>query len=295
MTAVSDALAKIASALDKYPGYRAFITQPGIAEILIQAAENGWTPDVLAAHIQDTPYWKNTTDAQRHWDLLKATDPATAQQTWSNGWNHLMQLRRKLGVQLTDPEFQVIATQAINGGWTDDISTTAMLGVNNGGPLPAGGDLGAAITQIKGLASDYGVNVSDLNIMDKARKLLTGGLDPQGLADGMRGIAISQYGNNTSLVDALNRGDTVKQYADPYIQLAVNELGVNPATVDFSKPKWNAFLTAVDPKTGEGMNLQQWTAKIRTDPTYGYNKTSGAADQAAQLTDALAKEFGAVG
>lgn len=278
---------------DMYPNLMAFVSMPGVLEMLKQAADEGWPPEKVQSHMQQTPYWKGTTDSQRQWDLLRATDPATAKQKWDVQWNHVADMRYKLGANITDDQFTWIATVAINNGWSDDTINRTILGVMQGGKLPAGGDLGAAITQIKGLAQDYGVHMGDAALLNHASGLLTGAHDAAGLADYFRGWAQKRFGNNTELVSALDRGMTVKQYADPYLQMAANELGLNPASIDLTKAKWSRFLDETDPKTGTPMSLLQWQSTIRQDKRYNYNATAGAADQASQLVSALAKEFGA--
>lgn len=280
---------------DMYPDLMAFVSMPGVLEVLKRAADEGWPAEKLQSHLRETPYWKGTTDAARQWDLLRATDPATAKQKWDVQWNHVANMRYKLGANITDQQFTWIATVAINNGWSDDTITSSILGAAAGGKLPAGGDLGAAITQIKGLANDYGVRMGDAALLNHASGLLTGAHDAAGLADYFRGWAQKRFGNNAELVSALDRGMTVKQYADPYIQMATQELGLNPATIDLTKAKWARFLDETDPKSGAPMSLLQWQQTLRTDQRYGYNKTAGAADQAAQLTEALAREFGVTG
>lgn len=278
-----------------YPPLMAFVSKPGVLQVLQQAADAGWTQAEVQSHLEQTDYWKNTTDAARQWDMLRATDPATAQQKWDTQWQHVADLRYKLGVPIDDNTFTWIATCAIQNGWTDQTITRSMLGKAGGGKLPAGGDLGAALTQVHGLAADYGVHMGDAAALNHATGLLTGAHDAAGLADYFRGWAQKRWGDNKDLVAALDRGMTVKQYADPYMQMAAQELGLNPATIDLTKAKWSRMLDETDPKTGAPMSLLQWQSTIRQDPRYGYNQTAGAADQAAQLTAALAKEFGATG
>jgi hypothetical protein len=112
----------------------------------------------------------------------------------------------------------------------------------------------------------------------------------------VKGYAIEQAKSLfPGLTAALDAGQTVDQYADPYKQIATQELNVNPADIQWTDPKWMKALNQVDPKTGArtSMSLDQWLSTLRTDPTYGYDQTNKAGQQAAQLATQLSQRFGA--
>ena len=107
--------------------------------------------------------------------------------------------------------------------------------------------------------------------------------------------AKSLYGANPDLARALDNGETVTGYMQPYADYAANLLEINPGDIDWLDPKWNKALTgAVDPKTGQttGMSLSQWAQTLRTDPTYDYDSTDGAMAVAHDLTNKIAQAFG---
>jgi hypothetical protein len=84
---------------------------------------------------------------------------------------------------------------------------------------------------------------------------------------------------------------------NPYKQIAAQTLEVPPESVNFMEPKWRSALDQVDPKTGQRtvMTLTDWTAKIKTDSSYGYDKTQQGINEAAKLTNDLLGKFGMVG
>jgi hypothetical protein len=99
------------------------------------------------------------------------------------------------------------------------------------------------------------------------------------------------------LTSALDQGVTVRQYAEPYLQIAQQELGTNINAISLTDPKWNAAVNQIDPKTGQrvSMNLSDWTSKIRSDSQYGYDTTEQARTRAAQLSTQLTNMMGAIG
>jgi hypothetical protein len=159
---------------------------------------------------------------------------------------------------------------------------------------PSGGEVTQNVTKVMGLADDYGVPLS----MEQAGKWgyqLTGGIVDE---TALRGYMVEQAKSLfPGLSDALERGITVRQYADPYLQIAQRELGTDPNTVALTDSKWNAALNQIDPKTGArvSMSLHDWTSHIRSNAEYGYDKTDQARSRSAQFATQLEQMMGALG
>lgn len=102
--------------------------------------------------------------------------------------------------------------------------------------------------------------------------------------------ALALYPAQSSLI---NQGLTIRQIADPYLTVAQNVLGLDPASVDITDPKWGKVLQG-NPD-GTPVNLFDWQAHLRTDPTYGWNKTQNARDTASSLAQGLASSLGLTG
>lgn len=60
----------------------AFLTQPELAPLLIQAAAENWEASKLQAAIENTGYWKNTTSRQRQWAMLSDAERAQLRAQW---------------------------------------------------------------------------------------------------------------------------------------------------------------------------------------------------------------------
>jgi hypothetical protein len=141
------------------------------------------------------------------------------------------------------------------------------------------------------MAAKYAVPLSD-QIVDKwSQDLATGMVDMNVYESYLREQAKSLF---PGLANAIDRGITVDQYVQPYAQIAVQELGVNPAEIDWRDPKWNTAIHRIDPKTGvpTAMSLSDWTKELRTNSVYGFDQTQRAQEQAAALGQALLQRMG---
>ncbi len=188
---------------------------------------------------------------------------------------------------LSSQGFQFLS-KASMAGWDAARIRYELLAIGGGN----GGDVAAQGLNVKNLANQYGVPLSDQAAMDWATKLAQGAITE----DSVKGYLVEQAKSLfPALAGALDRGITVAQYADPYIQIAQQELGINPASVSFTDPKWMQALNQVDPKTGQrvSMSLDDWLKTIRTDSRYGYDTSSQGRQSATQLATALQQRFGA--
>lgn len=278
-----------------YPEVAGFLEIPGIAEVLLNAAREEWPPGKLEAALHATDYWKRTTESQRRWDMVRITDPATAQRQFMLTAQHVQQMRQRLGVDISEETFTQIASDATRGTWSDDTLRIALVGAWQAGGYRtvAGGDLGATISDVRKLASEYGVTLSDGTVFENARRLAEGSMDELGMQDYVRQQAVSRYNRNEALVQALGRGVTTKQFADPYLQVAAKELNMNPENMSLMDSKWSRFLEDGPTPGQQGMTLDQWRRVVRSDQAYGWDKTQNAKDEAAALTTQLARKFGA--
>lgn len=113
--------------------------------------------------------------------------------------------------------------------------------------------------------------------------------------------AISQFtefAKNTAsqmypgLAASITQGITPQNYAAQYTQLISSALGVNPASIDYTSPKWNWVLNTPDAKTGvkTPMTLDQVQQKIvHTDQ---WQNSNNAQQMSNDVAVSLNKQFG---
>lgn len=98
-----------------------------------------------------------------------------------------------------------------------------------------------------------------------------------------------------TLAKFIDDGGDIVQYVEPYRQTAAQYLEIPVDSIDFMEPKWRKLIDTVAPD-GQRRALALWESinLIRTDPVYGYDRTTGARTEAAQLATAISKQFGRV-
>lgn len=282
----------------QYPQLMPLLQKPGVFEAVANAVQNNWPQARLQAALEATPYFQQTPDTQRQVDVLAATDPATYQQRATQTGDTITRIRNELG--LPDPGLPFLASAMFNN-WDDTQIRMHLVAQSTLQPQQAG-TIGDEMSKLKAIANDYGLPVSDQTVFQYASKIAGGLMTREDFQAYAQNQAKSLY---PTLASAIDRGITVRQFADPYLQIAQQELGINPATVDLTDPKWNQMLDSQvgetanmvkgAPSTRGPMTLADWTKTIRSDPTYGYDKTPGAQTQAARFATSLLQEFGNLG
>jgi hypothetical protein len=269
-------------------GYLAsYLDDPEIGPILKQAASEQWDQARLAGAISKTQWWQHTGDSQRQWDAQEKTDPQTTRDKIAGQVSNLSAEASGLGVSLDDATLQKIARDSLREGW-NDAQVRAAIGseaLKNPALISQ-----TTLTKYKQMASDYGVNWSNDGLSYWVKQGIQNGND-NGFLDQVRAYSKQLY---PTIAADIDKGITVSQYFDPYKQLAAQTLELNANDIDLSDPKWQRSIMALDPKTNERrpMTMYEWQQTLKTDPTYGWDKTKGGHDAATQMATGLAQIFG---
>lgn len=261
-----------------------------VARKVALAVKQGWTPDRLSAEIKDTPWWRKRTEAQRKWDIISAENPKEARRLVDLKTQQIKQMASTMGVTLSDNQAFKMAGHAASRGSTDPEMQSMLAGMWS---LDAEGEdvgqAGTTVDQLRDLAHDYGVVLDPGTLQKQVQQVLSGDQTSQGLVDLYREQAKTLYAPISDWLEK-NPSMTVKDYLTPYMQAAARELGTPPDQMDLTDPKWTKVIYGADGTTP--MNLDQWTKTIRSDASYGWDKTMGAKSQALQLAAELRNAFG---
>jgi len=304
-------LAAIQVLMQRYPQlWNQFKNQPDVLAVLGQSAAEGWPPDRFQNALENTNYFKSRTEAQRDWDSLAATDPAEAQKRMQAAVQMIQNIAARLGLsdrsgdhatQTSDflHDVYTLSSQAMTEQQAEDYLTAKYWKTNIN---QATGEIAANLGTIRGMQADYALPHAPQTAYNMAIQMANGHITQDTVKGNLAQQAASLYGGEVA--NAIKQGKTVREWADPYISLAAQNLELGADQIDLSQPKWQAFLQQpVNPaKPGQStqpgtrpMTLAEWQAKIRTDPAYGFSKTSNAKQTAAQLASSLQTKFGASG
>ena len=154
---------------------------------------------------------------------------------------------------------------------------------------------GAGITteqSLRSTAQDMGVYVGDDYITSAANAVN----DPSSNAtletyqQHLRDMAKSQYSGFAGLID---KGMTMKQIADPYVQQMASTLEINPNLIDFSKDGMiqKALGAQIGPDgVSQPVPMWQFQQNLRQDPRWQY--TNNARDTVTGIAHGILKDFG---
>lgn len=287
--------AKPQASIGAYGWLRALAaSDPELSKLMKEYANQDLTVPAVATRlegeIRDTGWYKKHSEGQRQLQILKATDPAAYREKVNNAKDAMSRAAYKLGVTLSPQELTQVSYQAITGGWSQDQINSFMFKV---GDVKTNGALTTTEAGLQQTAAQYLVPVSDKTLRQWSENVLTGKITPEDFTNYAREQAKSMF---PGLSDAIDRGVTVETYVDPYRQAAAKALEIPPESVDFMDPKWGKALNQIDPKTGQrvSMSLTDWQKTIRTDPSYGWDRTQNARQASADLTSQLTRMFGGV-
>lgn len=266
---------------------------PELKALLLKAAKGGWSVDEFARSLQDTKWWKNSSDKVKQYTILQTTKPGEFK-AQRNDWITKVNLAAaKLGVgyRLAGKAGQY-ADLAMKLGWDDAELSRHLAGLIDTKAGQLGGDAGSVQQSVKKMFADYGVKYSNAQSLVWARNVLSGADTIERLQAKLITQAKSKY---AAFSDDLDRGMTIRDIADPYRQAMAQTLELNDADVDIFDPKIQSALSVRDPKTNMPTSkpLWQFEQDLKEDPRWDKTKqaTNAAYDQAMRI----GKAWGFVG
>ena len=277
----------LAYARANYGYLAAFLSMPEVGPILLKAARGGWDSNRLLGALAPTKWWKTTTASARTFDAERKLDPATNQRKLTNAQASIAAQASKDGLSLSPTVLRQIAWNSLRLGWSSDQVNQALGHQFHYNPTAK--TQAPVVDQIKQLADQYLVPISNADMQKWGSQLIAGNIDANNLESYVKAQAKSLF---PTLAGAIDSGVTVRQYVSPYGQLAAqNGVVASADDINWMDPRYQKALFQVDPKTGQrtAMSLADWQDTIRTDPAFGYSHTdqakSTAADLATQLTN----------
>lgn len=232
----------------RFPSYALYLQDPELGPILRQAALENWDALRLQQAVQNTQWWHETSSAQRTWDNLVATDPATAQSQREQKLLQVSQEFSQIGFTPDPATLAKIVDDSLRHGWDANRITQAIIGTlpdTAAGLNP--GDIQATIGQLTMAASDYYMPLSEDTAYDWAKRISAGTLSQPAAVEMLRSWAKTNY---AWLAPQIDQGLTVKDFFAPYQQQVATIMGVTPDSIDIQNdPVWNQ-LTRVDDGDG---------------------------------------------
>ena len=144
----------------------------------------------------------------------------------------------------------------------------------------AGGAIGANLRDIRKLASDYNVSLSDAEVRQYALSGLTDKNAVETVRTKIQNTAKATYQNLASFID---QGLTVKDIASQYINRMSNVLEINPETIKLDNRYIQNALSTLP-------NFGDFNKMLRNSPQWEY--TNNAREEAAGYANKILQDFG---
>ena len=283
-------------------GARFLTTDPNdalfeVAELLRQAAAEGWDQTKLEQELAPTTWWQETVPRARGLQMLESTDPAAARVKIDKKADALRRKATSLGLIIDEQRLRVMARDYYIEEWTDYQANQNMLLEANWEPGQAGGIVEDNYRVVDIAADDW--MVSHLLHEDDrdawAERLTLGDETTASMDAEFSRLAQSAF---PLLSDRIGKGFTVKEILSPYREEIGRQLDLlDTNAIDFlNDPKYSPILYGSGGAQGM-MTISDLGEYIRTDPKTRplWERTSHAQSGAQSFADFITKKFGGLG
>jgi hypothetical protein len=263
-------------------------SEPSLTGLFKQAVDENWTTDKFKAKLRETDFWKNNSETARLALQERATDPGTWAAKMDANKVLISQLASKVGAAIPEGQLPQLAEQMamfdmdenqlrqILGGWIDFTKGTA------------GGEAGMYVNGMRTYADSMGVDMDEQSVKNYAQLMVKGLSTTQDFQNYINEQASSLF---PAFAEQIKGGTSVKNIANPYIQMMSQSLELNPQTISVKDPMILSALNGLD-KDGKptGRNLVDFQATLRGDPRW--RSTQQAQDKAMNIGRSVLKTMG---
>jgi hypothetical protein len=147
--------------------------------------------------------------------------------------------------------------------------------------------------QVRETAARFGIPLSDATFNNWVAKVATGQENMNSFEAYVRDQAKVLY---PALSNGLDRGLSFTDLTSPYAVQASRILEIPAEQIDFSDPRWaRAFTSRNDKGEQTQMSYGEWADYLRSDPSFGWEYTDQAKNQAYDIALEIGRMFGRAG
>lgn len=264
-------------------------SNPELKSKFDQAVKETWTPQKFQAEIRDTEWWKTTSETRRQAQVTRNTDPATWNAAIAAEKIRVTQLAAEIGAAVPPDKLNTIAKNSIELGMDEDLLRNALgqyVTFTKEGTMK--GEAGMWVYTMRKYASDMGVELSDDALKNYAQRVVRKVASSQDFESEIRERAKSLLPGYEEAIDA---GSTVREIANPYMQMMAQELEIPYTSIGIDNPLIKSALNGVNADGApSGVSLIDFQSQLRNDPRW--RKTKAAQDQAASVTATVLRDMG---
>lgn len=287
-------------------GFVAMLAQsvPEIGALMQRAVTEKWTAERFQMAVANTGWWKSTPAQTRQWVTQQAADPASASRSMTTGGDEINVIATRLGFQgIPQATLQQIWLDGQLAGYDDSMmqqwTWNALWNYGRAsGQVPTGGEFGARVQQARELAGSYGYMPENLDSQIQAAMgmaLTSGQTGDGGMADWMNKLKSYAKSKFAPFADRIDKGETVYDIAQPYLDMYAQTLEVNAHDVGLDDKDVQRWLQGKSEAGKPPAATAVWQAQqeLRKDARWGF--TNNARQSAAETATVIGKAFGMIG
>lgn len=279
---------------------------PELRGILDQAVREQWTTDRFIMAVSASGWYKSNSDKAREWLTLQTVDPATAQRKHWLASNEMQTRAMQLGMTLTQSQWESAATWRILNPEASDDYLNLYLTQTFFDPYQDWAGLSGRAAGLAGEIQEIGraYGWDDFDHYNESRDWLGKIMQGKDTIDGFRrkmlDYAKVRY---PGLHDQLLAGMTVRDVADPYMDVYSNILEVSKSAINWYDDRLvQRALQYRPPSGGDGgtgvqsngaMPIYEFEKVLREDPRW--QKTNNARDAAVSVIERIGRDWGFYG
>lgn len=274
--------------------FERYIGNPDIREVMVRWKNSpAFDPAAMATQI------KNTSSFQIINSLSASLGAKTTSGSGSTGPTKAQQIAASaaairnesdsLGLTLNDDQVHAIAVTSVANKWESPQLTQYLTQGVDFTKLRAG-SLTGNLDQIKQMASDQLLTISDQSAQEYSRRVASGELDKNGLMALFQEQARKDY---SWAAPAIDKGISMKTYLLPTRDRIASYLEKPPEAIDMMDPKYLSMMQTVDAKTGlvRAASQSEVMVNARSDPDFA--KTNAARSMTQTAATAIRSFMGA--
>ena len=250
-----------------------------VADVLRKAVELEYDDQFFITQIEGTEWFKSNDEKKRSFDLL---DVATKERTIEL---KMQDIRNNFGDIFKDQgSLRKVAIEAARGGMSDQefsnyVYARAFEGKNSNLLMES-----KDAQSVRAMGSKYFMKLDDKQIQDVLIGKTT-------LPDLQANLVMSAKALFPQWSDQFDKGLTLDEIGKPYLGI-LQDL-TERTDIQSTDPMMLRALE-LDPETGQAKSLTKWMSEVKTDPSFGYQYTKKANQDALNLTTSFARIFGKV-
>lgn len=263
-----------------------YLDAPGneqLKEIYRKAKAKGWSEQKVANAIYKSDWYKQRSANQRNFDKMGGADQ---QATLREKVAAVKRIAMNIGVVLSKEEVRFEAMRMARDGDTDAQVKLWLANKYEYNPKKSTqGFVRQFQEDLDDLARQYGYRIGSNQREVWTRDAIRGDLTAESFEDEMRTNAQQRF-------PELNlEGRTLADALAPWLDTAVEELGVSPEEIDLRESKWT---DVINPETKKLYTNDEYRKFIRTDSRYGWRTTEKGRRELNSAAGVIGRLFGAV-